>query len=135
MLADYNRWFNASAPILQLTPTQISDHLARQDGWALARGVTGYIEGARVVIANGGATGLTVPLSGTEVGALYGGTRSGWANAAVGTSTHTAAAAWPAPAPAPAPALTTSTTLLAVASVEHAADAVTAEALTAVVSP
>jgi hypothetical protein len=103
MLADYNRWFNASAPIVQLTPTQISDQIARQDTWAAARGVTGYIEGARVTIANGGATTVALPLSGTEVGTAYAGTRSGWASAARGASTHTATAAWPEPAP-PAPA-------------------------------
>jgi hypothetical protein len=103
MLADYNRWFNASAPILQLTPTQISDQIARQDTWAAARGVTGYIEGTRVTIVNGGATTLTLPLSGTEVGTPYAGTRSGWASAIRGSSTHVAASAWPAPAP-PAPA-------------------------------
>ncbi|MGN6189608.1 MAG: hypothetical protein ACTHOE_11960 [Conexibacter sp.] len=98
-LATYTGAFNASAPIVQLTPTQISEQLARQERWGGASGVTGYIEGARVVVANGGSTSLTVPLSGTEVGTLYGGTRSGWANAAVGSSAHTAIAAWPAPAP------------------------------------
>jgi len=104
MLTGYSRWFNASAPILQLTPTQISDQIARQDRWGATSTVRGYIEGARVVVTNGGTTSLSIPLSGTEVGTLYGGTRSGWGNAAVGSSTHTAAAAWPAPAPPPAPA-------------------------------
>jgi hypothetical protein len=107
-LADYSRWFNASEPIVQLTPTQISEQLNRQERWGGASSVSGYIEGARVVVANAGTTVVAAPLSGTEVGALYGGTRSGWANAAVGSSTHTAASAWPAPAPAP---LTTSAVL------------------------
>ena len=71
--------------------------------------MTGYIEGARVTVANGGVATLTVPLSGTEVGGAYGGTRSGWANAARGSSTHTAATAWPAPAPPPVVAPTTLT--------------------------
>jgi hypothetical protein len=106
-LADYSRWFNASEPIQQLTPTQISDLLGRQEAWGSARGVTGWIEGARVTVVNGGTTTLSVPLSGTEAGTLYGGTRSGWANAAVGSSTHTAATAWPAPAPPPVVAATT----------------------------
>ena len=100
-LADYSRWFNASEPIVQLTPTQISEQLGRQERWGTASGVTGYIEGARVVVANGGSVSLSVPLSGTEVGTLYGGTRSGWASAAVGASTHTAVSAWPAPATSP----------------------------------
>ncbi|HEV7772214.1 MAG TPA: hypothetical protein VGO48_02860 [Conexibacter sp.] len=107
MLAGYNRWFNTSVPIQQLTPTQVADLLTRQEAWGTARGVTGYIEGARVTIANGGAATLTVPLSGTEAGTLYGGTRSGWASAARGSSTHTAATAWPAPAPPPVVAPTT----------------------------
>jgi hypothetical protein len=122
-LADYARSFNASEPIVQLTPTQISDQLGRQEAWGAARSVSGYIEGARVTIANGGTTSVVVPLSGTEVGTLYGGTRSGWANAAVGSSTRTAVTAWPAPEPAPAPTLTTLATAL------------TAEAVTAVTSP
>ncbi|HEU4703836.1 MAG TPA: hypothetical protein VFS37_15250 [Conexibacter sp.] len=109
VVADYNRWFNASVPILQLTPTQISDQIARQDGWTTTRGVTGYIEGTRVTIANGGTTRAVVPLSGTEVGTLYGGTRSGWANAPVGASTHVATAGWPAPTPPPATTLTAAT--------------------------
>jgi len=109
MLAGYNRWFNTTVPILQLTPTQISDQIGRQDTWAAARGVTGYIEGVRVTIANGTTTRAVVPLSGTEVGTLYGGTRSGWANAAVGSSTHTAAVSWPAPTPPPATTLTAGT--------------------------
>jgi hypothetical protein len=108
-LADYSRYFNASEPIVQLTPTQVSEQLGRQERWGAASAVGGYIEGARVVVANGGTAAVSVPLSGTEVGTLYGGTRSGWANAAAGSSTHTAASAWPAPAAA-AP-LTTSAAL------------------------
>jgi len=107
MLSDYNRWFNASAPIVQLMPTQISDQIGRQDTWAAARGVTGYIEGSRVTVLNGGLTTVALPLSGTEVGTAYAGTRSGWANAARGTSTHAAASAWPAPAAAPTTTLLT----------------------------
>jgi len=105
MRAAYATWFNTSVPIVQLTPTQISDLLARQERWGGASTVRGYIEGARVVVTNGGTATLSIPLSGTEVGTLYGGTRSGWGNAAVGSSTHTAAVAWPAPAPAPEPTL------------------------------
>ncbi len=99
-LADYTRWFNASEPIVQLTPTQISEQLAHQEAWSSASRVTGYIEGTRVVVANGATAAATIPLSGTEAGTLYGGTRSGWVSAARGSSTHTAASAWPAPTPA-----------------------------------
>jgi hypothetical protein len=115
MRTAYATWFNGSVPIVQLTPTQISDLLARQDRWGAASTVRGYIEGARVVVTNGGTASLSIPLSGTEVGTLYGGTRSGWGNAAVGSSTHTAASAWPAPAPAPEPALTLTAGLATVA--------------------
>jgi hypothetical protein len=108
-IASYSRFFNASEPIVQLTPTQISDQIGRQDTWGSTRTVTGYIEGARVTVVNGGATTVALPLSGTEVGTTYAGTRSGWANAARGASTHAAATAWPTPAAA------TPTTLLAIA--------------------
>jgi hypothetical protein len=116
MRARYARYFNATSPIVQLTQTQIGDLLARQDAWATAstRTVTGYIEGARVTITNGGAAATTVPLTGTEAGTVYGGSRSGWVNAARGRSTHAAATAWPAETPPPvvvtAP-LTVTTTL------------------------
>ncbi len=90
---------------MQLTPTQISEQLARQEAWSVATRGTGYIEGTRVVVVNGGTAAATIPLSGTESGTLYGGRRSGWIGAARGNSTHTAAAAWPAPTAA---ALTTS---------------------------
>ncbi|MGB2711131.1 MAG: hypothetical protein WBC33_06405 [Conexibacter sp.] len=103
-LARYVASFNASSPIVQLTPTQIGEQLARQDTWAPAStsSVTGYIEGARVTIANNGATAIDVPLTGTEVGAPYAGSRSGWVRTARGTSVHTATNAWPdAPGPVP----------------------------------
>ena len=103
LLAEYRGYFNSTAPIVQLTPTQISELLARQEAWATASAgaVTGYVEGARVTIANGGTAAATIPLTGTEAGTLYGGSRSGWVGAARGRSTHTAATAWPAPAPPP----------------------------------
>jgi len=103
-LATYKTYFNASAPIVQLTQTQIGALLARQSTWAAASGgsVSGYVEGAQVRIANAGTTAVDVPLTGTEAGTVYGGSRSGWVTAAVGSSTHTAAVAWPAASP-PAP--------------------------------
>lgn len=94
-LADYGRYFAANAPIVQLSHSAIADLLARQDAWAAgSRAVSAYIQGDQVTIVNGGAA-IALPLSGTEVGDLYGGTRSGWATAPNGTSTHTAANAWP----------------------------------------
>jgi hypothetical protein len=103
VLAQYTRYFNASAPIVQLTPTQIGELLARQSGWSTAStsSVRGYVEGAKVTIANAATAAVTLPLTGTEVGTLYGGTRSGWIRAARGSSTHTAAGAWPLPTPPP----------------------------------
>jgi hypothetical protein len=96
-LAEYQRYFNATAPIQQLTHTQIGDLLADQSAWASANGatVTGYVEGSDVVVTNGGGEAVPMPISGTEIGSLYGGTRSGWDSASVGTSRHTAATAWP----------------------------------------
>jgi len=97
MLARYNAYFNASAPIVQLTPTQIGELLAHQEAWATASagGVTGYVEGASVALSNTTAAAVNLPLTGTEVGTVYAGTRSGWIRAARGVTTHTAATAWP----------------------------------------
>ena len=99
-LARYRATFNASAPIVQLTPTEIGSLLARQDGWATASrsSVSGYIDGTRVTVANSASSAVDVPLTGTEAGAAYAGTRSGWVRAARGTSVHTATGAWPAAA-------------------------------------
>jgi hypothetical protein len=97
LLADYRREFATSAPLVQPTPSQIAALLARQDGWAAAGTgtVSGWIEGDRVTISNGGGAAVDVPLTGTEVGDPYGGTRSGWVSAPPGTSLHTASIAWP----------------------------------------
>ena len=104
MLARYRTYFNSTMPIVQLTHTQIGTLVERQDRWASASAstVTGYIEGADVSIVNGGEA-IVLPLTGTEVGTLYGGTRSGWVSAAGGTSRHRAAIAWPDPPPPPPP--------------------------------
>ena len=132
----YATYFNATSPTIQLTQTQIGELLARQEAWATAstRSVTGYLEGARVTITNSGAAAATIPLTGTEAGTVYGGSRSGWVNAARGRSTHTAATAWPAETPPPPPAapttLTTVTTTLT-----HAVDALTAGRLDPVADP
>ena len=110
-LAAYRRYFNATAPIVQLTHSQLGELIARQDTWGTVSSgstLTGYIEGARVTVTNTGATAATIPLTGTEAGTLYGGSRSGWVGAARGRSLHTAASAWPAPTP---PALIVSATL------------------------
>jgi hypothetical protein len=95
----YDGYFASNAPIAQLTYSQIGDLLARQGAWATAsaRTVTGYIEGREVVVTNGGEGELPVPLSGTEVGSSYAGTRSGWDDAPRGTTRYAAATAWPAP--------------------------------------
>jgi hypothetical protein len=99
-LALYESYFSLSSePLQQLTHAQIGDLLARQSAWAAAnaRTVAGYIEGEEVVLLNGEGSAVNVPISGTEVGTLYGGTRSGWEEAAAGTTRYTAATAWPRP--------------------------------------
>ncbi len=99
-LERYDRYFDTtSAPIQQLTHTQIGDLLARQADWASANAstVTGYVEGEEVVVTNSGRADVPVPISGTEFGSSYGGTRSGWDEDPEGRTTYTAATAWPAP--------------------------------------
>jgi hypothetical protein len=98
VVALYERYFStASAPIQQLTHTQIGDLLGRQSTWASANAATviGYIEREDVVVRNGERSAIEVPLTGTEVGSSYAGGRSGWSSAAEGTTRYRAATAWP----------------------------------------
>jgi hypothetical protein len=98
LLAQYNTYFAANAPIDQLTMQQTGNLLNEQGAWATAAGsqVTGSIEGNVVTVNNGGAA-MNIPLTGiTGVGSLYGGTQSGWVNTPAGSKTYTALAAWPA---------------------------------------
>lgn len=94
----YERYFSsASEPIQQLTHSQIGELLGRQSAWAglNARTVVAYIEREEVVVTNGERASEAVPVSGTEVGSSYGGTRSGWDELAEGTTRLRAATAWP----------------------------------------
>jgi hypothetical protein len=102
VLANYRRYFAPNAGLVQLAHVEIGNLIARQDAWQAAGAgqVSGYIEGNQVTIVNSGAA-ATLPLSGTEVGELYGGTRSGWGTAPSGTSTHVAATPWPGTATPP----------------------------------
>ncbi|HYV15898.1 MAG TPA: hypothetical protein VE972_07750 [Conexibacter sp.] len=120
-LATYNRYFNSSAPIVQLLPTALAVLLGRQDAWATAStgSVVGYVEGSRVTVVNRTAAAVQAPITGTEAGTVYGGSRSGWVGFAAGTSTRRAAVAWPAPPPPPPPA-PLAAPLDVVAGVEHA---------------
>jgi hypothetical protein len=98
LLAEYNTYFAANAPIEQDTMPQIGALLSEQAAWAAAdtTGVTGSITGNVVTLDNTTAAPVEVPLTGTNVGTAYAGTQSGWTSAPVGTSTETALAAWPA---------------------------------------
>lgn len=105
VLADYGRYFAANAPIVQLSHSGIATLLGQQSAWSTASTgqVSGYIEGGQVTIVNNGSAAVSLPLSGTEVGDMYGGTRSGWGTAPPGTSTHTATTPWPTTAPPATP--------------------------------
>ena len=93
LLASYASYYNV--PVQQLTSSQIAQLLAQQAAWAANTNVTGYIQGNQVTITNGG-TSTQIPLTGiATVGSTYGGTQSGWTNAAAGTSTYTAQSTWP----------------------------------------
>ncbi|MFL5864074.1 MAG: hypothetical protein ACJ780_25435, partial [Solirubrobacteraceae bacterium] len=95
LLAQYNQYFAASAPIEQPTTPQIGALLSQQATWAANTAVSGYIQGNQVTITNSGAA-ATVPLTGiTTVGSAYGGLQSGWTSVPAGASTYTAATTWP----------------------------------------
>ncbi len=95
LLAQYNEYFNSSAPIEQLTEQAIANLLAEQQAWSATTGVSGSIEGNVVTVDNATGSSIWVPLTGTNVGSPYAGTQSGWVDAPTGTSTDTALAAWP----------------------------------------
>ncbi|MBV9805737.1 MAG: Ig-like domain-containing protein [Solirubrobacterales bacterium] len=96
LLAEYNQYFAASAPIEQPTMADIGTLLSEQATWGANTTVSGYIQGNQVTITNSGSA-VEAPLSGiTTVGSLYGGTQSGWTSLPAGTSTYTATITWPA---------------------------------------
>ena len=92
LLADYHEYFNSSAPIVQLTESQSGALLAEQQAWsnALAAGQAGgYIQGGQVTVTNTTAAPLSVPITGTSVGTLYGGIKSGWTGVPAGSTKFT----------------------------------------------
>ena len=96
LLAQYNQYFAASAPIEQPTTPQIGALLSEQATWAANTAVSGYIQGNQVTITNSGTGSTTIPLTGiTTVGSAYGGMQSGWTSVPAGASTYTAATTWP----------------------------------------
>jgi prealbumin domain-containing protein len=71
------------APLVQLTPTQIGDELARQAKWkadVAANRVSAYLLDGQVHVTTTSA--MDVPLTGTTVGDKYAGQTSGWATIA-----------------------------------------------------
>jgi hypothetical protein len=103
LLKQYNTYFGSNSPIEQLTMAQIGTLLNQQAAWKANTQVSGYIQGNKVTVTNGGAA-ADVPLTGlSTVGSSYGGTQSGWTSEAAGSTTYTAQSTWPAPGAAQAP--------------------------------
>jgi hypothetical protein len=78
----------ASAPLVQLTSTQIAAALARQSAWAanVAAGkVSAWVQDGQLHVANADGAAMDVPLTGTTVGDLYGGQKSGWTSIPAGS--------------------------------------------------
>jgi len=70
-----------SAPLVQLTSTQIATTLAQQATWAanVAAGkVSAWLQDGALHVKNADGAAMDVPLTGTTVGALYAGQKSGW---------------------------------------------------------
>jgi hypothetical protein len=77
----------ASTPLVQLTSAQVAATLARQNAWAAhvaAGDVTAWLQDGKLHVKNASAGAVEVPLTGTTVGDLYGGDRSGWTTIAAG---------------------------------------------------
>ena len=96
MLSQYNTYYNASAPLSQMTDVISAQTLGEQGAWttALAGGkVTATETNGVVTVTNGGqAVGIpvTVPtgttVNGAAFGSAYGGTLSSWSPLASGAS-------------------------------------------------
>ncbi|MGZ4277616.1 MAG: Agd3-related carbohydrate deacetylase [Solirubrobacteraceae bacterium] len=77
----------SSAPLLQLTSAQIAATLAQQSAWAanLAAGkVDAWLLDGVLHVRNLDGAAMDVPLTGTTVGDLYAGQRSGWTSIPAG---------------------------------------------------
>lgn len=119
IIGQYRTSFAADAPLVNLTLTQASDVLTRQQAWAsagmgAAPTATGYVQNGVVTVTNTGSTAapITVPagttVNGAAFGSVYGGELSGWVN---GNVTLTV----PGAAPVTAPAFTSAATATATA--------------------
>jgi hypothetical protein len=79
-----------SVPIVQLTQTQIGEHMQRRSQWNANRGsVSAYLQDGQVHFTNSSTQAIEVPITGTAIGDVYGGQRSGWVTVA-GRSSETA---------------------------------------------
>ncbi len=84
VLDRYRELIAPDVAILQPNLRQAAELLVRWSEWraALAAGsVAVYSDRSRVTIVNSASTAVDVPLTGTERGTDYGGTRSGWVQA------------------------------------------------------
>jgi hypothetical protein len=80
----------AKTPLVQLTSAQAAATLARQGAWAAhvaAGDVTAWLQDGKLHVKNASTGAVDVPLTGTTVGELYGGDRSGWKTIAAGAET------------------------------------------------
>jgi hypothetical protein len=88
LLQRYEALFDrASEPLVQPTMSQTAATLVQQDTWAADLGsgtVTAYLQDGRVHVKNAGPAAVDVPLTGTTVGELYGGQKSGWTSLPAG---------------------------------------------------
>jgi len=115
ILAQYRAAFSTATPPVNLTLTEASDVLSKQQSWAAAGmgatpSVTGYVQDGVVTVTNTGtaAAPVTVPagttVNGAAFGSAYGGELSGWV---AGSTTLSTPGALP---PATAPAFTSAAT-------------------------
>jgi hypothetical protein len=78
----------ASAPLVQLSSAEISAVLAQQSAWAanVAAGkVSAWLQDGELHVRNADGAAMDVPLTGTTVGDLYGGQKSGWTSVPAGS--------------------------------------------------
>ena len=57
--------------------------------------MSGYIQGNQVTVTNSTGAAIAAPITGTSVGTVYGGIKSGWMSVAAGSTTYTAPSSSP----------------------------------------
>lgn len=87
LLSQYQKYFKPS--LVNLSFTESGQSLARNGAWAQAKAaglLTAYVQNGTITLKSNATGPISVPITGTAVGDVYGGQRSGWQTIPAGGS-------------------------------------------------